>query len=425
MPPPLPCTGRATLCCTRIRRWRRAQSMPEASWPPNTTSPDSPPTGSHQYRCASALCTAYHHGCGSTWQSTRWSTGHFVRDRCASTATVPNGARNLFGATAPGLTETSMTLDQFHTCVPEHVLAQLEIVDICGAYGDPAIAGELLDICHHIHATNPATAIRIYSNGGLRTPTWWARLATNGVYRRKVDIDKVLANAVAFIDAGGRAQWDYIAFAHNEHEIESARARATELGFAEFSVKKTARFLRPLYEPAPELRPGDGIDAAPIYDRTGAVVGELRPPADERLVNEVVLWARSIEARAEYFDAFFDTCTIQCQALDSSAIFVSATGHVYPCCWLYVQATLPQLYRGQAATDAQVHDLLTASGGATTLDAARHPLDEILAGEFFTAVERSWSTDTIAGGKLKVCSRVCGEGFSAYLRQFDRPDLVP
>ncbi|MFI8977211.1 radical SAM protein [Nocardia asteroides] len=361
-----------------------------------------------------------------------------VSTRC--NAECPMCARNLFGATAPGLTEASMTLDQFRTCLPEHVLAQLEIVDICGAYGDPAIAPELLDICHHIHATNPATAIRIYSNGGLRTPTWWARLAeipgittifaidglaTNGVYRRKVDIDKVLANAAAFIDAGGRAQWDYIAFAHNEHEIESARARATELGFAEFSVKKTARFLRPLYEPAPELRPGDGIDAAPIYDRTGAVVGELRPPADERLVNEAVLWARSIEARAEYFDAFFDTCTIQCQALDSSAIFISASGHVYPCCWLYVQATLPQLYRGQAATDAQVHDLLTASGGATTLDATRHPLDEILAGEFFTAVERSWSTDTIAGGKLKVCSRVCGEGFSAYRRQFDRPDLVP
>ncbi|WP_231390273.1 hypothetical protein [Nocardia sp. CNY236] len=119
------------------------------------------------------------------------------------------------------------------TCLPEHVLAQLEIVDICGAYGDPAIAGELLDICHHIHTTNPGTAIRIYTNGGLRTPNWWARLAeipgittifaidglaTNGVYRRKVDIDKVLANAAAFIDAGGRAQWDYIAFAHNEHK---------------------------------------------------------------------------------------------------------------------------------------------------------------------------------------------------------------
>jgi len=361
-----------------------------------------------------------------------------VSTRC--NAECPMCARNLFGATAPGLTETSMPLEQFRTCLPERNLAQLEIVDICGAYGDPATAPELFDICHHIHATNPATGIRIYSNGGLRTPIWWARLAeipgittifaidglaTNGVYRRKVDIDKVLANASAFIDAGGRAQWDYIAFAHNEHEIDTARARATELGFAEFSVKKTARFLRPLYEPAPELRPGDGIDAAPIYDRTGAVVGELRPPADERLVNEVVRWARSIEARAEYFDRFFDTCTIQCQALDSKAIFISATGHVYPCCWLYVQATLPPLYRGQATTDAQVHDLLTASGGPTTLDAAKRPLDEILASEFFTAVEHSWSTDTIAGGKLKVCSRVCGEGFGAYRHQFGRQDLVP
>lgn len=315
-----------------------------------------------------------------------------VSTRC--NAECPMCARNLFGATAGGLTETSMTLKQFRTCLPEDVLAQLEIVDICGAYGDPAIAGELLDICHHIHAINPAAHIRIYSNGGLRTPAWWTQLAeipglttifsidgltTNGVYRRKVNIDTVLRNAAAFIDAGGRAQWDYIAFAHNEHEIDAARTHATELGFAEFSVKKTARFLRPLYEPAPELRPSDGIDAAPIYDRTGAVVGELRPPADERLVNEVVLWARSIEARAEYFDEFFDTCTIRCLALDSSAIFLAATGHVYPCCWLYVQATLPQLYGTHATTDPQVHDLLTDTGGPATLDAAEHPLDDILA----------------------------------------------
>jgi MoaA/NifB/PqqE/SkfB family radical SAM enzyme len=361
-----------------------------------------------------------------------------VSTRC--NAECPMCARNLFGATAPGLTETSMTLAQFRRCIPDNVVAQLEIVDICGAYGDPAIAPELLDICQHIHTTNPAARIRIYSNGGLRTPHWWAQLAeipdittifaidglaTNEVYRRKVDIDKVLRNAAAFINAGGRAQWDYIAFAHNEHEIDAARTRAAELGFAEFHVKKTARFLRPLYEPAPELRPGDGIDAAPIYDRTGTVVGELRPPADERLVNEIVLWARSIEARAEYFDKFFDTCAIRCLALDSNAIFVAATGYVYPCCWLYVQATLPQLYGAHAATDRQVHELLTDCGGPDTLEATQHPLDEILASSFFTAVERSWNADSTAGGKLEVCSRVCGEGFSAYRRQFDRPDLVP
>ncbi|SUD49600.1 Uncharacterised protein [Nocardia otitidiscaviarum] len=356
-------------------------------------------------------------------------------------AECPMCARNLFGRTAPGLTETSMDLARLRRCVPDDVLAHIHTVDICGAYGDPAIAPELLDICAHIHATSPTAAIRIYSNGGLRSPDWWARLATipgvsaifaidgldtNAVYRRKVDTDKALRNAKAFIDAGGHAQWDYIAFAHNEHEIDTARTRADELGFAEFHVKKTARFLRPLYEPAPELRPGDGIDAAPIYDRTGAIVGELRPPADTRLVNEVVLWAREIEARAEYFDAFFDSCTIRCLALATDQVFISASGHVYPCCWMYVQATLPQLYGPTgAATDPQVRDLLDSCGGPDTLDATGHHLEDILSGAFFTAIERSWAADSVAGGKLTVCSRVCGQGFDAYRAQFDRPDLVP
>ncbi|MFI9638301.1 hypothetical protein ACIHAX_37030 [Nocardia sp. NPDC051929] len=99
------------------------------------------------------------------------------------------------------------------------------------------------------------------------------------MYRRKVDIDKDLANAAAFIDASGHAQRDYIALRpqrprdRHRHRTRARRPPAS----------------RPLYEPAPALRPGDGIDAAPIYDRTGAVVEEVRPPADERLVNEVVL----------------------------------------------------------------------------------------------------------------------------------------
>ncbi|MET8875268.1 radical SAM protein [Nocardia sp. NPDC004604] len=276
-----------------------------------------------------------------------------------------------------------MTLNQFRTCIPDDVLAQLEIIDICGAYRDPAIAPELLEICQHVHRISPDASIRIYSNGGLRTPLWWAQVAgipgiqaifaidgldANHIYRRKVDIDKVLRNAAAFIAAGGRAQWDHIAFAHNEHEIDTARTRANELGFAEFHVKKTARFLRPLYEPAPELRPGDGINAAPIYDRAGAVIGELRPPANERLVNEVLLWACTIEAKAEYYDSF-DTCRISCSALNAREIFLSASGHLYPCCWLYVQTTLPTLYRGNATTDPQAHYLLESCGGPASLAA--------------------------------------------------------
>jgi MoaA/NifB/PqqE/SkfB family radical SAM enzyme len=160
-------------------------------------------------------------------------------------------ARNIFGATAPGLVETSMTLQRFQRLVPNILLARWEIVDFCGAYGDPALTPELIDICWYITAVNPAVRIRVFSNGGVRGARWWRKaaqiphltvvfaidgLATNDVYRRRVDVTRVLGNAKVFIDAGGCAQWDYLVFAHNEHEIDSARARAASLGFAEFTA---------------------------------------------------------------------------------------------------------------------------------------------------------------------------------------------
>ena len=39
---------------------------------------------------------------------------------------------------------------------------------------------------------------------------------TLGTYRRNVSFDKVIANASAFIAAGGRAEWDFLVFEHNE-----------------------------------------------------------------------------------------------------------------------------------------------------------------------------------------------------------------
>ena len=46
-----------------------------------------------------------------------------------------------------------------------------------------------------------------------------------------------MENAQAFINAGGRARWDYIAFAHNEHQIDEARQLAEDMGFLHLDIK--------------------------------------------------------------------------------------------------------------------------------------------------------------------------------------------
>ena len=56
-----------------------------------------------------------------------------------------------------------------------------------------------------------------------------------------------MENAKAFINAGGIARWDFIAFAHNEHQIEEAKALAEQMGFVKFRYKKSNRYVIPTH----------------------------------------------------------------------------------------------------------------------------------------------------------------------------------
>lgn len=356
-------------------------------------------------------------------------------------AECPMCCRNARGRTSPGLAEQSMTAELFGAAIPEALIRQLEVLDVCGAYGDPAMAPDLITIIEGVRRLNPSCEIVVFSNGGLRDQRWWSRLGsvpgavmvvfaidgvdTNSVYRRRVDIAKVLTNASAFIESGGRAQWDYLVFEHNEHEIELARQMSHDLGFERFAIKRTARFLRPLSDPTPEVEDPENIESFPIYDRDGQITGYLRPPRATEYVNDMILAMRQVKNKVAYLEDFFNGCHIKCSAVDSRSIFLSVAGHVYPCCWTYVQATLPEIFAGVAEADTQVSALLTRYGGESALDATRQPVGQIIRGGFFQAIERSWSRPSVSDGKLKVCARVCGEGFNAYRKQFESSDLVP
>ena len=54
---------------------------------------------------------------------------------------------------------------------------------------------------------------------------------------------KIIKNATAFISNGGHAEWAFLKFKHNEHQVETARQLSVELGFKKFSMKNTSRFL--------------------------------------------------------------------------------------------------------------------------------------------------------------------------------------
>ena len=110
----------------------------------------------------------------------------------------------------------------------------LSQIFFCGSYGDPIVHSDFLEIVRDFRLKNPELWIYIHTNGGLHDAEWWVELATiingygkidfgidgledtNHLYRRNVKFEKAINNAQAFINAGGKAQWNYIVFKHNE-----------------------------------------------------------------------------------------------------------------------------------------------------------------------------------------------------------------
>jgi len=280
-----------------------------------------------------------------------------------------------------------LSLDDVKRLLPKEFLPQLSKVFFCGNYGDPAAARDTLKIADYLRQENPALKIGIHSNGSLRTETWWRELAaiigiagyarfaidglvdTNHIYRQNTDWQKIMANARAFIAAGARAEWDFIVFAHNEHQVEEARELAQELGFVKFNAKRTGRFLR---------SGASSIAPTPIKSKDGATVGYLEPPTD------VTYAAPAMEIHSG----------IACKAQVEQSIYLSAEGDFYPCCYLAAMpknAPNPETHQHQKLVGKHIGKL-------------RSGIREALDSEYFAAIPSLWQGEE----RLKVCARACG-----------------
>jgi hypothetical protein len=61
------------------------------------------------------------------------------------------------------------------------------------------------------------------------------------IYRQGTDFNKTIDNAQAFIAAGGHATWQFIPWAHNEHQLMDCMRLSQQLGFKQFRMVKNVR----------------------------------------------------------------------------------------------------------------------------------------------------------------------------------------
>ena len=106
-------------------------------------------------------------------------------------------------------------------------------------------------------------------------------------------------------------------------------------------------------------------------------------------------------------------------------MFVSATGLVYPCCWVYDQANRRTLYNVTDPFELSVENILRDIGGTRRISAKEHSLKDIVEGEFFKRIEESWDLPGLARGRLKVCARACGCQMDMYEKEFENKALIP
>lgn len=239
----------------------------------------------------------------------------------------------LDGELNPQVINASLSLQDVKNIFSKDFIQQLDEMYMCGNLGDPMMAPDCIEIFEYFREVNPNIYLSMNTNGGARKPEFWKNLAnltnhvtfsidgledTNGVYRKGVSWYNILNNVKGFINAGGKAKWDYLVFEHNEHQIKLAEQLSKELGFVEFRPKTTNRYdkERPAWQ---------------TYWR-GKEQEILKPPKQEKYQSEVV--NNPLKDRKHV--------AISPKCVKNREIYVSARGHVFPCCWAHTSAVSSQ-----------------------------------------------------------------------------------
>lgn len=353
----------------------------------------------------------------------------------------------------PDLTIDQITIEKFKKYFPPEVLKKLEIVLFCGVHGDPGMAKDLYEICEYIAETNPKTAVRMNTNGGMRKPEFWAKMGalfakqrqdhwrwiitwsidgladTNHLYRRNVVWENLMANAQAFIDAGGFADWDYLIFKHNEHQIDDAIALSKKMGFMNFYPKKAL-----------------GVDNGQQLVRMSAMTREgkfdywIDPPDNPKnrnLENPTVpglsdrFWEFDPEQYKELKETkttynsypariknayvmlnnedttVLDNAVINCKAKTMTGgkeVFVDNFGRVMPCC--YIGTHLNGTHSDSHSL--QLHYEMNKYGWEA-FDLNKYSLKEVLDnGHLDNVYTNSWTKPSCVEGKMAYCANICG-----------------
>lgn len=318
-------------------------------------------------------------------------------------ASCPMCSRNHHGGQEnPLIKIQEWTIDDFKKIITCEVLNQIDNLYFCGNFGDPLLNNNLVEMCQHV-ANSSNVSIRIHTNGSLRSAEWWQQLVralpkehlvifgidgledTHSRYRIGTHYNKIIKNAEAFIAAGGRAEWAYIVFEHNQHQVDTAKCIATELGFERFTTKNSSRFV--------------GDTNFNVYDKNGNTVDTLRPPT-----NTVIKFLD--KKTIDNYKEIVQNTEIDCYVCKTKEVYIDAFKNLMPCCFLasipYNYSKINNLIYSVSQHALQQYAELTSELG--TINTVERSVKDIIDSQAYQTVwTKYWTTKT-----LITCARTCG-----------------
>jgi len=341
-------------------------------------------------------------------------------------AACPQCPRNISGGSVnPHLPLCHLSKEIIDRAFTPELCSRVKQIFFCGSYGDPIVHPDFLDILRDFRNKNPTLWLYIHTNGGVHNNDWWTELAeilngygkidfgidglqdTNHLYRRGVKFDKAINNAQAFIRAGGKAQWNYIVFKHNEHQIETARMLSEIVGFEKILFRGTGRFLN-----HSTLEESETWDVVPKrdapYQLEVTTLDEYRNASMKRL--------NDLKKEYPNIRDYFDETTVKCDACTGNKVTITAEGLVLPCNFFEHNLYDARFRDRDIAPGA--HDLHFVDGEnqvakfvdqhRSELDINTNSIEQVFASNFWNILVTSWDK-TLEEGRIFECAFTCGQ----------------
>ncbi len=338
-----------------------------------------------------------------------------ITSRC--NAACPQCSRTAMGGDGinPNLTLKDWTAEDAEKFFPKDFLQQIESSWFCGNFGDAAANPKSFEVFKYF-VENSKMTLSIYTNGGIRNEEYWKELAillkggrgrvrfsidgladTNHLYRKKTNFERIERNAKAFTNAGGNAVWDFIAFQHNEHQIDEVKQTAKDWGFSNINIKLTSRFVN--HNKAQDESKGKKSNQD---DKRWGV----EQPKDEKLQNKEVNELPKLLKKFDSFEDYLERTEISCKVIEEESIFVDFNGDLWPCCWIgdkvYREEQTRFVRNFREAMEAYPKGFNSLHNNSLK-DVMNHPY-------FAGDLEKSWTSDFNSKPmRLKVCANTCGK----------------